>query len=120
MPAETALAALPFRGSLAEQLKRPHPARGVWLYWLGQAGFVVQAGGRRLVIDPYLSDSLAKKYRGTATPHDRMMPPPVTVEELAPVDLVLLTHQHTDHMDAATLAPLAAHNPAARFVVPAA
>ena len=36
------------------------------LYWLGQAGFVLDIGAHRLLIDPYLSDSLAAKYAGTA------------------------------------------------------
>ena len=93
---------------------------GVWLHWLGQAGFVVSAGGRRLLIDPYLSDTLADKYRGSATPHERLMPAPVSVDGLGAIDLVLVTHHHTDHMDPGTLGPLAAAQPALRFVVPAA
>ena len=97
---------------------RDHP--GPLLHWLGQAGFVLTTGRRRLMIDPYLSDSLAEKYRGTATPHDRLMAAPVRVDELGPLDLVLVTHHHTDHMDPATLAPLAAEQPGLRFVVPAA
>jgi L-ascorbate metabolism protein UlaG (beta-lactamase superfamily) len=112
-------AAVPFTGSLAERLAAP-PAGGTVLRWLGQAGFVVDAGSWRLVIDPYLSDSLAAKYRGSVTPHERLMPPPVTAGGLARVDLVFCTHHHTDHMDPATLAPLAARHPGLRFVVPAA
>jgi len=108
-----------FSGTLAERLAAPRPARPT-LHWLGQAGFVVDAGPFRLVIDPYLSDALAEKYAGSATPHPRMMPVPATPEELGPVDLVLVTHHHTDHMDGATLAPLARLNPRLRFLVPAA
>jgi L-ascorbate metabolism protein UlaG (beta-lactamase superfamily) len=88
------------------------------LYWLGQAGFVIKAGGKCLVVDPYLSDSLAGKYRGKRFPHERMMPAPVTPAGLGSVDLVLCTHSHTDHMDPQTLAPLAGANPGLRFVVP--
>ncbi len=88
------------------------------LDWLGQAGFLLRTGPRCILIDPYLSDTLADKYRGTATPHDRLMPPPVAVEELGSVDLVLITHGHTDHMDPGTLRPLAARHPDLRFVVP--
>ncbi|WP_241014657.1 MBL fold metallo-hydrolase [Burkholderia sp. Ac-20379] len=96
------------------------PAGGVALYWLGQAGFVIEGAGRRLLIDPYLSDSLARKYRGTRYPHERMMAPPVTPDDFAHVDLVLCTHRHTDHMDPDTLQPLARRFPQLRFVVPAA
>jgi len=113
----TSFSSVPFSESLAERLAAP-AGDGVRLYWLGQAGFVIEAGGRRLVIDPYLSDSLAEKYRGKRFEHERLMPAPATPADLGPVDLVLATHQHTDHMDAQTLMPLAAANPDCRFVVP--
>lgn len=90
------------------------------LYWLGQAGFVIEFGGFRMLIDPYLSDSLADKYRGTKFPHARMMAAPILPEELDRLDIVLCTHRHTDHMDPGTLQPIAALFPDARFVVPAA
>ncbi len=115
---DPALHLVPFSGPLAAQLAKP--SSDVTLYWLGQAGFAIRAGDRTLLIDPYLSDSLERKYRGSSTPHDRMMPAPITVDELPPVDLVLVTHQHTDHMDPETLAPLAARQPGLRFVVPGA
>ncbi|HWP68417.1 MAG TPA: hypothetical protein VN437_03870, partial [Rectinemataceae bacterium] len=39
------------------------------LRWLGQAGFLMETGGIRILVDPYLSDSLAEKYRGKQYPH---------------------------------------------------
>jgi L-ascorbate metabolism protein UlaG (beta-lactamase superfamily) len=48
--------------------------RTLRLYWLGQAGFLIDAAPEhaprplRLLIDPYLSDSLAEKYRGKEFP----------------------------------------------------
>ncbi len=62
---------------LEEYLRKP-PQPGIRLFWLGQAGFVLEAHEKRIVIDPYLSDSLAEKYKGTPRPHIRMMPPPVS------------------------------------------
>ncbi len=109
--------AQPFTGTLAAKIARPE-ARGLTLYWLGQAGFLLRGGGLRLLIDPYLSDSLAEKYRGTPLPHLRMMRPPITLAEIGPLDLILCTHAHTDHMDPATLAPLMAAQPALRIVAP--
>lgn len=106
-----------FHSPLAERLSRP-PGEETRLYWLGQAGFVLDHRGRRLIIDPYLSNSLAEKYRGTPRPHIRMMAPPVLPEQCAFVDLVLCTHAHTDHMDPGTLKPLLARNPTARMVAP--
>ncbi len=90
------------------------------LFWLGQAGFWIETGAHRILIDPYLSDSLAQKYAGTKHPHLRMMPPPVPVEALPRPDIVLVTHAHTDHMDPGTLGPLFARFPDLPFVVPAA
>ena len=113
----------PFTGSLAERLAHltAKPAPGeVAIYWLGQAGFVIDFGEYRILIDPYLSDSLAQKYKGTAFGHVRMMAAPIAPEQFSRLDLVLCTHRHTDHMDPATLQPLAARFPHLRFVVPAA
>ena len=44
----------------------------VRLWWLGQSGFLVQWRGRHLLLDPYLSDSLTRKYAATEKPHIRM------------------------------------------------
>ena len=107
------------RTSLAQALAGP-PAPGTRLFWLGQAGFAIEAAGHRLLIDPYLSDSLAAKYRGGRFPHERLMPPPVTTDRLGQLDLVLATHSHTDHMDAGTLIPLFAARPNLRLVAPSA
>lgn len=102
---------------LEDYLRRP-AAPGIRLLWLGQAGFVLEASEKRLVIDPYLSDSLAEKYRGTNKPHTRMMPPPVAPDRIHFVDLVACTHAHTDHMDPGTLPALLAQNPNATLLVP--
>lgn len=111
------LAEVPFDGPLADRLSAG-PAAGLAVYWLGQAGFVVDISGLRIVIDPYLSDSLAEKYRGARFPHERMMPAPIAPSALTGVDIVLSTHAHTDHMDPGTLPGLLAVNPQAKLVAP--
>lgn len=88
-----------------------------WL-WLGQAGFALRGAGRVVLIDPYLSDHLEEKYRGTDQPHDRLMPAPWRAEEVRGLTAVLCTHRHGDHMDLTALPILARHNPQCRFVVP--
>ncbi|WP_306120101.1 MULTISPECIES: MBL fold metallo-hydrolase [unclassified Roseitalea] len=95
------------------------PGDACRLFWLGQAGFVIEAKGRRIVIDPYLSDSLAEKYRGRRFDHRRMMPTPVLPDAIGHIDAVLATHAHTDHMDPQTLGPMLAANPHAVLVAPA-
>ncbi|MCG0283500.1 MBL fold metallo-hydrolase [Streptomyces sp. PSAA01] len=89
----------------------------VTLWWLGQAGFALRHRARLILIDPYLSDTLAEKYRGTLFPHRRMHPAPVAPEAIRGVDAVLCTHGHTDHMDPGTIRALLPHNDP-RFVVP--
>jgi L-ascorbate metabolism protein UlaG (beta-lactamase superfamily) len=42
------------------------------LWWLGQSGFLVQWHGHHLLLDPYLSDSLTRKYSETDKPYIRM------------------------------------------------
>lgn len=101
-------------------VRRPAPPEdGVDAYWLGQAGFLLDGQGHRVVVDPYLSDSLAEKYRGKRFPHIRLESAPIAPGDLRDVDLVLCSHAHTDHLDPGTLGLLAAANPLCRFVVPA-
>jgi L-ascorbate metabolism protein UlaG (beta-lactamase superfamily) len=76
---------------------------GPHVWWLGQSGFLVQHEGRHLLLDPYLSDALTRKYEGTETPHVRLTRRVVAPEALGFVDVVLATHGHTDHLDAETL-----------------
>ena len=105
-------------GTLAVAYGRPHTTDQTALYWLGQAGFAVVCGNQRVLIDPYLSDSLALKYRGQYYGHERMMSTPVLPSELLQLDAVLCTHRHTDHMDPDTLRPLSQRFPSLRFVAP--
>jgi L-ascorbate metabolism protein UlaG (beta-lactamase superfamily) len=91
---------------------------GLRLRWLGQGGFLVETADVRLLIDPYLSDSLARKYAGREFPHTRMMPAPFAHEEVRGIDAVLCSHRHTDHMDPETLLPIQANCPDCRFVIP--
>lgn len=90
------------------------------LWWLGQSGFLIQWNGRHLLLDPYLSDSLTRKYAETDKPHVRMTSRVVAPERLRCVDVLTSSHNHTDHLDAETILPIRKANPALRIVVPAA
>jgi len=79
----------------------------VALWWLGQAGFLVRAGGLVLLIDPFLAPMA-----------DRLAPPAFPPEDVVDVDIVVCSHEHYDHLDLASLPPIARASPAARFVVP--
>ena len=68
------------------------------LWWLGQSGFLLQRQGRFLLMDPYLSDSLTRKYAASDTPHVRMTERVVDPSRLGFVHVCTCSHGHTDHM----------------------
>jgi L-ascorbate metabolism protein UlaG (beta-lactamase superfamily) len=92
---------------LADVAAAVDPER-VYLWWLGQSGFLIGWRGRYLLIDPYLSDSLTRKYEGTDREHVRMTRRVVDPGRLDFVDVICSTHGHTDHLDAETLKPVIA------------
>lgn len=92
----------------------------VRLWWLGQSGFLLQYAGEHFLFDPYLSDSLTRKYETTDKPHVRMTSIPINPAQLAMVRWITSTHNHTDHLDADTLLPIFAANPASQLIVSAA
>ena len=67
--------------------------------WLSQGGFLFENNGKRIAVDPYLSNDLVK------LGHDRMTPPPLSYEQLKP-DCVIFTHDHLDHYDPITVAEI--------------
>ncbi|MEP7111072.1 MAG: MBL fold metallo-hydrolase [Ferruginibacter sp.] len=89
-----------------------------YLWWLGQSGFLLQWKGKRILIDPYLSDSLTKKYAATEKPHTRMSELVVKPELLKNISIVTSSHNHTDHLDAETLMPVLENNPGIKFIIP--
>lgn len=104
--------------ALADDIESADPADGVLLWWLGQSGFLLKSAAGRLLFDPYLSDSLTKKYEQTDKPHVRMTARAIDSRSLRAIDVVTSSHNHTDHLDAETLVPILEENPAAAFVIP--
>jgi L-ascorbate metabolism protein UlaG (beta-lactamase superfamily) len=90
---------------------------GFRLWWLGQSGFLLQWQGVQILLDPYLSDSLTEKYSRTDKPHVRMTELVIDPARLSFADIVTSTHNHTDHLDAATLCPILAANPSVKLVI---
>jgi L-ascorbate metabolism protein UlaG (beta-lactamase superfamily) len=88
------------------------------LWWLGQSGFLLQWNGTHVLLDPYLSDSLTKKYSQTNKPHVRMTALIIEPARLSFADIVACTHNHTDHLDAETLCPILDRNPSLQLVIP--
>lgn len=91
--------------TLAAVRKHPTPARGITLWWLGQAGFLLRSpGGKVLALDPYLSNSCKAIGEQHGFDMNRQVPPPLAAGDLAGIDGYLLTHSHQDHLDPETLA----------------
>lgn len=91
---------------------------GFSLWWLGQSGYLLQWKGKRILIDPYLSDSLTKKYLTTDKPHTRISELVIKPELLTDISIVTSSHNHTDHLDAETLIPVLNNNPGIKFIIP--
>ena len=81
------------------------PPGHITLWWLGQAGFLAQSpGGRVVALDPDLTNSCKAIGEENGLDFDRQVPPPMRAGELSEVDAILYTHSHQDHCDPETLA----------------
>lgn len=63
--------------------------------WLGHAAFVLNLGGRRIVIDPFLAHRASPL--SFAGPR-RFIPSPLGIQELGPIDTLVISHNHYDHL----------------------
>lgn len=66
--------------------------------WLTQAGLLLEQDGTRVMVDPYLSDSVGKR----EPKKHRRVPADPTYRTLHP-DVLIITHDHLDHLDPETL-----------------
>ena len=82
--------------------------------WVGHSTLLIQLDGVNLLTDPHWSDRASPvSFAGPK----RVMPPGILFEDLPPIDLVLISHDHYDHLDLATVQRLAErHHPL--FLVP--
>ena len=83
--------------------------------WIGHSTLVLQLGATTVLVDPVWSERASPV--GFAGPR-RIVPAPIRLERLPPVDVVIHSHDHYDHLDAATVRALARAHPQARWVAP--
>ena len=88
------------------------------LWWLGQSGFLLQYKQTHLLFDPYLSDSLTRKYADTDKPHTRMSQRVVEPAALGFAEIITSSHNHTDHLDRETLLPILTAKALTHFLLP--
>ena len=71
------------------------------VFWLGQAGLLFEFNGVRVMVDPYLSNSVEK----VEPKNYRRLPIDESYFDIKP-DILILTHNHIDHTDPETLEKL--------------
>ena len=97
-PSLLAACAGPRREPAVRGLPRDDPAATLSVVWVGHATVLIRIGHRFVLTDPNLSGSMM------VVP--RITPPSLTVDQLPPLQLVVLSHLHIDHFDRPTLRKL--------------
>lgn len=77
--------------------------------WIGHATFLIQVGGLNILTDPIFGNA--------STFFPRLLPPGISLAQLPPIDLVLLSHNHRDHCDLPTLNALKKAHPHMHLLV---
>lgn len=89
------------------------PASGLRVTWLGHSTMLLEIDGRRVLTDPVWAERISPV--SWAGPK-RWYAPPLAFEDLPPVDAVLVSHDHYDHLDYPTIARMVAHD--TKFIAP--
>jgi len=85
------------------QDKPPAEVQGLRTTLIGHASFLVQVSGLNILIDPVFSERASPvSFAGPK----RVNPPGIAFEDLPPIHAVLITHNHYDHLDLATIGRL--------------
>ena len=87
------------------------PTDGLRAIWIGHSSVLIEIDGRCILTDPVWSDRLYN-FMGPQRFHG----PPVQIDSLPKLDAVLISHDHSDHLDKATILALA--NRDTKFFVP--
>lgn len=80
------------------------PSSGLRVTWLGHSALLIEIDGVRILTDPVWSN------RASPLPFagpKRFHPPPAPLDALPPLDAVILSHDHYDHLDRSTVLSLA-------------
>ena len=103
---------IPLEPRVAADYATP-PASGLRVTWLGHSTTLLEVEGTRVLFDPVWAERAS--FVGFAGPK-RFFPPPLRLGELPPVDAIVLSHDHYDHLDRSFVESVAARR--LRWVVP--
>ncbi|MFE7816540.1 MBL fold metallo-hydrolase [Streptomyces sp. NPDC057433] len=93
----------PVHATTLADLARP-PASGLRLTWMGHSSVLVEIDGRRVLFDPVWGERCSPfPFVGPK----RLHPVPLPLAALGPVDVVVISHDHYDHLDLPTVRALA-------------
>jgi N-acyl-phosphatidylethanolamine-hydrolysing phospholipase D len=91
------------------------PETGLAATWIGHSTVLLQVGGLNVITDPVFSRRASPvQWAGPG----RVMEPGLPLAALPPLDVVLLSHNHYDHLDRPAVKRLARAHPRAAWVVP--
>lgn len=68
--------------------------------WIGHATFIIQLGGKTILTDPFLT---ARTSPFNFLGPERFVRPGILLEDLPPIDIIVISHNHYDHLDKKTL-----------------
>lgn len=109
---DTPAGTVPVLHSDGSQLRTP-PASGLRVTWFGHSSTLIELAGTRVLTDPIWSQRPSPV---PALGPQRWFAPPIALADLPPIDVVLISHDHYDHLDEATVRALGAGK--AVFIVP--
>ncbi|MBQ1089893.1 MBL fold metallo-hydrolase [Streptomyces sp. B93] len=94
---------IPVHGTTLADIARP-PATGLRLTWMGHSSVLAEIDGQRVLFDPVWGERCSPfPFAGPR----RLHPAPLPLAALGPVDVVVISHDHYDHLDLPTIKALA-------------
>ena len=76
------------------------PQTGLRVTWLGHSALLIEIDGVRVLVDPMFAEYASPvQFMGRR----RFHPVPASLEEMLPLDVVLLSHDHYDHLSSSTM-----------------
>ncbi|MFD6169389.1 MBL fold metallo-hydrolase [Streptomyces coeruleorubidus] len=102
-PRRSPKGAVPVHATTLADIARP-PATGLRLTWMGHSSVLAEIDGRRVLFDPVWGERCSPfPFAGPK----RLHPAPLPLAALGPVDVVVISHDHYDHLDMPTIKALA-------------